>query len=129
MKIMFRGLYPKNGKPVFRYEVIGTETEIADYISKQEKAVYIDDNPANNPLFFSHNALGVECELVKTKDGNSFYPKDDEGLAMKACGDTIYQQFMLERVRSMIAYFKDYKPAAKPAPVQETPETDDVAPF
>jgi len=37
----------------------------------------------------------------------------------------------LERVRAMIAYFKDYKPTSKPAaPVQEnTPETDDVAPF
>ena len=134
MKIIYDGLYPKNGSAVYRYQVIGTPVEIADYISKQTQAVMKEGTTI--PLYFSHKPLGCECELKISRDGLQYFPKDDEMLmttstakSLGASGDMFLANFLSTRIREMMAYLKR-KPAKTEHPqVQESePEqpVDDI---
>lgn len=114
MKLNYAGLYPKNGSAVFRYAVTGTPTEIADYVSKQEQTVFQENT--NHPLFFSHKPLGAECELVLSRDGNKFYPKDDDMLmaqsmakSLGSSGDRYLADFASQRIAEMQRYLAKNK--------------------
>lgn len=119
MKIIYAGLYPKNGSAVYRYQVLGTPVELADYISKQTQAVLQDGT--NIPLFFAHKPLGCECELRLSRDGQQYFPQDDEMLmvtstakSLGASGDRFLSDFLSTRIKDMMAYLKR-KPSTKVA--------------
>ncbi len=128
MKLIYAGLYPKNGVAVYRYNVVGTATEIADYVSKQSQVVYQENTQV--PLFFSHKPLGCECDLRLSRDGQQWFPKDDELLmttstakSMGTAGDMFLAMFMSQRIAAMIQYLK-----RKPKAVQEQPQVPEEQP-
>jgi len=130
MKIIYAGLYPKNGSAVYRYQVVGTPVEIADYISKQTQATYQEGT--NIPLLFSHKPLGCECELRLSRDGNQYFPKDDEMLMMVstakslgASGDGLLRDFLSTRIKDMIAYLKRKPKAEQPQQQEEQQPVED----